>query len=130
MKTNAPQLMNKNYNSLRLPKIFPTAIFFISMNLKNIAVGSIWDPVAVSLCCAAGEKANIDLRFGGKVSSLGGSPINKRVLVKKIVRNAFQSFGKSFVPMGDSVCINFDGIEVILNSNRSHTFSTDLFTEL
>ena len=100
------------------------------MNLKNIAVGSIWDPVAVSLCCAAGEKANIDLRFGGKVSSLGGSPINKRVLVKKIVRNAFQSFGKSFVPMGDSVCINFDGIEVILNSNRSQTFSTDLFTEL
>ena len=102
----------------------------ISMNLKNIAVGSIWDPVAVSLCCAAGEKTNIDLRFGGKVSSLGGSPINKRVLVKKIVKNAFQKFGKSFVPMGDSVCITFDGIEVILNSNRSQTFSTDLFTEL
>ena len=102
----------------------------ISMNLKNIAVGSIWDPVAVSLCCAAGEKANIDLRFGGKISSSGGSPINKRVLVKKIVRNAFQRFGKSFVPMGDSVCIAFDGIEVILNSNRSQTFSTDLFTEL
>ena len=102
----------------------------ISMNLKNIAVGSIWDPVAVSLCCAAGEKANIDLRFGGKVSSFGGNPINKRVLVKKIVKNAFQKFGKSFVPMGDSVCITFDGIEVILNSNRSQTFSTDLFTEL
>ena len=100
------------------------------MNLKNIAVGSIWDPVAVSLCCAAGEKANIDLRFGGKVSSLGGSPINKKVLVKKIVKNAFQKFGKSFVPMGDSVCITFDGIDVILNSNRSQTFSTDLFTEL
>ena len=32
--------------------------------------------------------------------------------------------------MGDSVCIAFDGIEVILNSNRSQTFSTDLFTEL
>ena len=103
---------------------------WISMNLKNIAIGSIWDPVAVNICCAAGENTKIDLRFGGKVSSLAGSPVNKKVLVKKIVRNAFQRFGKSFVPMGDSVCIAFDDIEIILNSNRSQTFSTDLFTKL
>jgi microcystin degradation protein MlrC len=102
----------------------------ISMNLKNIAIGSIWDPVAVNICCAAGENTKIDLRFGGKVSSLAGSPVNKKVLVKKIVRNAFQRFGKSFVPMGDSVCITFEGIDVILNSNRCQTFSTDLFSEL
>ena len=59
------------------------------ISLKNIAVGSIWDPVAVSLCCAAGEKANLDIRFGGKVSSSGGSPINKKVLVKKITAGVF-----------------------------------------
>ena len=102
----------------------------ISMNLKNIAIGSIWDPVAVHICCAAGENAKIDLRFGGKVSVLAGSPVNKKVLVKKIVRNAFQRFGKSFVPMGDSVCISFEGIDVILNSNRCQTFSIDLFLKL
>ena len=32
--------------------------------------------------------------------------------------------------MGDSACITFDGIEVVLNSNRCQTFSTDLFSKL
>ena len=98
------------------------------MNLNYSSVCSILDTFAIRLCCAAGEKSNVDLIFGVKVSSAGVSPINKKVLVKKIVRYAFQRFGESFVPMGDSVCIAFDGIEVILNSNRSQTFSTDLFT--
>ena len=102
----------------------------ISMKLKKVAVGSIWDPVAVNICHAAGEKSIIDLRFGGKISSSPGSPIDKKVLVKKIKRNAFQKFGTSYVPMGDSACISFDGIEVVLNSNRCQTFSTDLFSEL
>jgi len=102
----------------------------ISMKLKNIAIGSIWDPVAVSICHAAGENVLIDLRFGGKITASAGSPINKKVLIKKIVKNAFQKFGSSLVPMGDSVCISFDGIELVLNSNRCQTFSTDLFYKL
>ena len=102
----------------------------MSMNLKKIALGSIWDPVAVNICHAAGEKAIINLRFGGKISSMAGSPVNKKVLVKKIVKDAFQKFGTSLVPMGDSACISFDGIEVVLNSNRSQTFSIDMFTKL
>ncbi len=102
----------------------------ISMNLKKIAVSSIWDPVAVKICHEAGEKANIDLKFGGKISSSSGGPINKKILVKKIVKNAFQKFETSYVPMGDSVCISFEGIEIILNSNRCQTFSTDAFTRL
>ena len=32
--------------------------------------------------------------------------------------------------MGDSVCVSFEGIEIILNSNRCQTFSIDVFTEL
>ena len=102
----------------------------ISMNLKKIAVSSIWDPEAVKICHEAGEKAYIDLKFGGKFSSSSGSSINEKVLVKKIVKNAFQKFETSYVPMGDSVCVSFEGIEIILNSNRCQTFSTDVFTAL
>ena len=100
----------------------------MAMNLKKIAVGSIWDPKAVSLCHEAGENSFINLKFGSNVSSYAGKPISKKVLIKKNVKNAFQKFGSSFVPMGDSSCIFFDGIELILNSNRCQTFSTDLFS--
>ena len=101
----------------------------ISMKLKNIALGSIWDPEAVRLCHEAGEKAIINLSFGGKISSTE-KPLKKNVLVKKIVKNAFQKFGKSLVPMGDCACITFNNIEIVLNSNRSQTFSTDVFEKL
>ena len=101
----------------------------ISMKLKNIALGSIWDPEAVRLCHEAGEKAIINLSFGGKISPTE-KPIKKNVLVKKIVKNAFQKFGKSLVPMGDCACIYFNDIEIVLNSNRSQTFSTDVFSKL
>ena len=100
----------------------------MTMNLKKIAVGSIWDPKAVSLCHEAGENSFINLKFGSNVSSYAGKPISKKVLIKKNIKNAFQKFGSSFVPMGDSSCIFFDGIELILNSNRCQTFSTDLFS--
>ena len=45
-------------------------------------------------------------------------------------KNVYQKFGSSLVPMGDSACIIFDGIEVVLNSNRCQTFSVDLFSKL
>ncbi len=102
----------------------------ISMKLKNIALGSIWDPIAVKLCHKAGENKEINLNFGSKIMKESGGPIHKKVFVKKIKKNVFQKFGSSLVPMGDSACITFDGIEVVLNSNRCQTFSTDLFSKL
>ena len=101
----------------------------ISMELKNIALGSIWDPEAVRLCHKAGENAVIKLSFGGKISPTE-KPIKKSVFVKKIVKNTYQKFGKSLVPMGDCACIYFNDIEIVLNSNRSQTFSTDVFSKL
>jgi len=102
----------------------------IDQNLQDVAFGTIWDPMAVRLCIAAGEGARINLRFGGKTSAFAGEPIDACVLVKKIVRKAVQSFGSSVVPLGDCVCISFDGLQFILNSNRSQAFSPDLFTNL
>jgi microcystin degradation protein MlrC len=50
--------------------------------------------------------------------------------VLKIVRDATQDFGKSIVPLGDSVAIEYLGITVILNSNRSQSFDPSLFSNL
>ncbi|MES0879956.1 M81 family metallopeptidase [Roseibium sp. SCP14] len=102
----------------------------LSLGLSDIAFGTIWDPMAVRLCHAAGEGAHLKLRFGGKTSAVAGDPVDGEVLVLKTQRNATQSFGASIVPLGDCAVIRIESIDVVLNSNRAQTFSPDLFTNL
>lgn len=102
----------------------------LKMGLRDIAFGTIWDPMAVRICHAAGEGAELKLRFGGKTSDMAGDPVDAVVRVVRVQRDAVQSFGASVVPLGDSAVIELDGIEVVLNSTRSQAFSPDLFTNL
>jgi len=100
----------------------------IQKKATNVAVGTIWDPIAVQICFAAGEGATVPLRFGAKSAPHTGDPIDKTVTIKKLVADAEQRFGDSFVPMGDITTIEFDGIEVVLNSTRAQSFDKSLFT--
>ena len=102
----------------------------LKRKMENVALASIWDPVAVRTCISAGEGAVLPLRFGGKMSATAGDPIDATVRVRKVVRNAVQSFGESIVPLGDSVWISVEGVDIILNTVRSQIFSPDAFSNL
>ncbi|SDP85427.1 Microcystin degradation protein MlrC, contains DUF1485 domain [Phyllobacterium sp. YR620] len=104
----------------------------IERGIDNVAVATIWDPIAVTFCHAAGEGAQIQLRFGGKAGPDGGAPIDARVTVVKAVAEGWQSFGKSRVTLGPAAVIRLEGtdIEVILNTNRTQTFEPDIFSNL
>jgi microcystin degradation protein MlrC len=95
--------------------------------LDNVALATIWDPIAVRTCISAGEGASLRLRFGGKMSDQAGEPIDADIIVKKISRDAVQSFGGSIVPIGDAVTIQMKGVELILNTVRSQVFNPDIF---
>ncbi|WP_189425543.1 M81 family metallopeptidase [Devosia pacifica] len=99
----------------------------IARGATDVAVGTIWDPIAVQICFSAGVGAEIPLRFGAKSAPFTGQPIDKLVQVKKLVRQAQQRFGDSMVPIGDSALVSFDGIEVILNTTRAQSFDYSLF---
>ncbi len=100
----------------------------IAKGATDVAVGTIWDPIAVQICFAAGEGAEIPLRFGAKSAPDTGNPIDKRVKIVKLVANAEMKFGESFAPFGDAAWIQFDGIDVILNSTRAQSFDPSLFS--
>ncbi|MBA8879976.1 M81 family metallopeptidase [Phyllobacterium myrsinacearum] len=104
----------------------------IERGIGNVAVATIWDPIAVTFCLAAGEGARIQLRFGGKAGPDGGAPIDAQVEVLKAVQEGWQSFGKSRVTLGPAAVIRLEGtdIEVILNTNRTQTFEPDIFSNL
>ena len=103
---------------------------FIERGVRDAAFGTIWDPLAVKLCMAAGDGAELPLRFGAKLAPRHGEPVDAEVVVTAVVPNAVQHFRDSIVPLGDSVAVGFDGIEVILNSNRAQSFEPDLFSNL
>ena len=95
-------------------------------------VATIWDPIAVTFCLAAGEGAVIELRFGGKAGPQAGEPIDARVEVLKAVAEGWQSFGPSRVTLGPTALVRIEGteIDIILNTNRTQTFEPDIFSNL
>lgn len=100
----------------------------LARGVKNAALASIWDPIAVRTCISAGEGARLQLRFGGKMSAGSGDPLDAEVIVRKARAAAVQSFGDSVVPLGASVWIEVSGIDVILNTVRSQVFNPDIFS--
>ncbi len=94
----------------------------------DTAIGTIWDPMAVQICMAAGEGAEIPLRFGAKSAPGTGNPIDGLVRIVRIVPNAEMRFGESFAPFGDAAHIQLDGIDIILNSTRAQSFDPSLFS--
>jgi microcystin degradation protein MlrC len=100
--------------------------------VKSVGVATIWDPLAVTFCHAAGEGAVIELRFGGKAGPQAGEPIDATVRVVRAVEEGRQSFGPSRVTLGPAALVRIEGteIDVILNTNRTQTFEPDIFSNL
>lgn len=102
----------------------------LDRGVTNVAVGMIWDPIAVQICMAAGEGAQIPLRFGAKSAPGTGSPVDGIVKVVKVQPNAEMHFGDSIAPFGDAAHIELNGIDIILSSVRVQSYDPSLFTAL
>jgi microcystin degradation protein MlrC len=104
----------------------------LDRGIDDVAVATIWDPIAVAFCLAAGEGARLQLRFGGKAGPDGGAPIDARVQIIKATPQSWQSFGASRVKLGPTALVRLEGlaVEVILNTNRTQTFEPDIFSNL
>ena len=100
----------------------------LAAGVEDAAFATIWDPMAVRVCRAAGQGARLDLRFGGKSTAGIGDPIDAEVLVKGVFETATQSFRKAEVGLGPTAVIEVGGIEVILNSHRTQAFEPTIFT--
>ncbi|MBB4009923.1 M81 family metallopeptidase [Allorhizobium taibaishanense] len=102
----------------------------LAQGVSDAAVGMIWDPIAVQICMAAGEGAEIPLRFGAKSAPGTGNPIDGLVKVMKVVPNAEMRFGESIAPFGDAAHIRLKEIDIVLSSVRVQSYDPSLFTAL
>lgn len=102
----------------------------LERNLDNFAVATIWDPIAVSFCQAAGVGAELDLRIGGKSGPDGGEPLDLRITVQGLYDAGWQSFRNSRVTLGSTAVVRPIGteIDIVLISSRTQTYEPDIFS--
>jgi microcystin degradation protein MlrC len=94
------------------------------------AIGALWDPIAVSLCRAAGVGAEIPLRFAGKAAPTSGRPIDAIVQVIGTTADLLIPFEQSWVSLGPAAAIRIGLLDIVLASTRVQTFSPPVFTDL
>ncbi|MCK1504608.1 M81 family metallopeptidase [Bradyrhizobium sp. 18] len=99
----------------------------IDRQIEGAAVGPVWDPIAVRLCFDAGEGAELPLRFGGKIGSSSGAPIDAMVTVVGLKRDCWQSYGPKMWPLGDCAAVRVAGVDVVLVTHRTQAFGPELF---
>ncbi|GAB3387944.1 M81 family metallopeptidase [Massilia agri] len=99
---------------------------------RDVALGMLWDPLAVQLAMDAGVGAVLPLRIGGKVGPGSGQPVDLLATVTAVRRDARQHglAGKYTESLGDAVAIRALGIDIVLNTRRQQVFSPECFTEL
>ena len=94
------------------------------------AIGALWDPVAVSICRAAGPGTRLRLRFGGKAAATSGTPVDADVEVIATTDDLLIPFERSIVSLGPAVSLAIGSLAVVLASTRAQTFSPEVFTRL
>jgi microcystin degradation protein MlrC len=102
----------------------------IDRGIRNVASALYWDPVAVRHCREAGEGATLDLRIGGKVGVASGWPVDFRVTVRRVASGITQRYGQVSLPIGDAVWVHADGIDLVLNTQRTQVFHPECMTSL
>jgi microcystin degradation protein MlrC len=103
----------------------------LERGIGNAAIGCIWDPIAVSVALEVGEGVALDLRIGGKMGPMSGDPVDLRVRVGRIARNATQRFGDGVGKLGDAVALHGpNGVDVVAITHRTQTFSPEVFSNV
>ena len=102
----------------------------VERGLSGVALGPLWDSMAVRSCFAAGLGAVIELRFGGKTGVTSGQPIDGTVEVIGLARHASQAYGPSTSFLGDMAAIQVGGVQIVLNSARTQAFGPELFSNV
>jgi microcystin degradation protein MlrC len=104
----------------------------LARRIGGVAVGPVWDPIAVRQCFAAGEGGVFDLRFAGKMGPTSGRPVDARVRVIGCVRGATQTFVDARDDLGDAAAVEVLGhdLAVVLVTTRTQALGRDLFSNL
>jgi microcystin degradation protein MlrC len=90
----------------------------------------LWDPMAVRFCQDAGEGATLSLRIGGKSGPTSGAPVDVNAKVVRLARGLTQRFGSAEIALGDVAWISVQGVDIVLNTQRTQAYNFDFLQKL
>ncbi len=106
----------------------------IERGIGGVAIAPFFDRTATEFAFEAGLGATFDVRLGGKHGPASGPPVDARVTVKGLVRDAYQPFGGAMMPMGDMAWLRIGpdddarAIDVVVNDYRTQGFAPECFS--
>ncbi len=101
----------------------------LERGITGVAVGPLWDPVAVRTAFEAGTGARLTLRVGGKIGPASGDPLDLACTVKALrAEHQMTGLSGSLQSVGDAAWIEVDGVDIVLTSLRRQATGTDVFT--
>ncbi|MEM8987095.1 MAG: M81 family metallopeptidase [Pseudomonadota bacterium] len=102
----------------------------LEQNIRDVAIGMLWDPVVLQMAVNAGEGAEIAVRLGGKVGHVSGEPVDMKVRVAALRDNIEQPFGERTVPTDRVVLLESAGLSIVVNEKRRQPVHPNIFEEL
>jgi len=108
--------------------------WLLEHQVRNAAIGIIYDPEVVRLAKAGGVGATLEVRLGGKMGPTSGNPVDVSVSVLNIINDhsnyLMQDDGGSVAfHLGDAVALNAEGIDIVVSSMRSQCFNPKIFID-
>ena len=106
----------------------------IKRRIGNVAVGPLYDPIAVTVCQDGGIGARLRLRVGGKLGPESGAPLDVDCTVIGLSNRVLQTLNGGPSSLGPCAAIrvhvdgNDDGIDVMLTTRRVQAGSPELFS--
>ena len=115
--------------------------WLLEHQVQNVGMAIFYDPQVVKLAIAAGVGAQLSVRLGGKLGLTSGDPLDIAVTVLATQRDYQHRFpqidlesGKEsepvYWPIGDAVALHYQGIDIIVSSERAQCFSPCIFIDL
>jgi microcystin degradation protein MlrC len=114
------------------------ATFALRWLLKNgardTALAIFYDPEVARIAKKAGVGSTLPMRLGGKLGPTSGDPVDLTATVLAIRENYRHALPQGsgepwWYPVGDTVALRTDGIELIVGSERCQCFSPAAFSD-
>jgi microcystin degradation protein MlrC len=102
----------------------------LARGISDAVIGAFWDPVVAQVCAEAGVGAILPVRLGGKCGPSSGDPLDLEVEVMAVVENHSAGVFGQRQPMGRSVWLRSQDIDIVVCSIRTQVYERDAFTGL
>lgn len=103
----------------------------LEAGIEGVGFGLFFDPQAVRLCHEVGVGGKLDLRIGGKIGVASGDPVDLKVEIMGVVKDAKMGvLGVTQAPVGDTAWVRSQGVDIVLSSLRVQLYDRSGFSHI